>query len=262
MIKLVIVDMDGTFLDDRKEKSPEAFSVIRELKNRGILFCVASGRQLDSLKKEFEGIEDDVIFIASNGTVVEFEGKIIVSEHLSRKSSDDIVERLSMMNEKKIVYCCSNETYLDKRYYEEYRKKIDQYFPKYNLVETLYGIEELPAIMSIYTPKGVDDELSTIFNLYEDADIKQSEFDWVDMIPKGVNKGTAVRKILDILGISEKETMAFGDQMNDYEMLSSVYYSYAMENAHDDIKKAARYIAPSNNDYGVIKVIKEKLLGE
>lgn len=60
------------------------------------------------------------------------------------------------------------------------------------------------------------------------------------------------------MGISMDEIMAFGDEMNDFEMMTSVYYSYAMDNAADEIKQVARFTAPSNNEYGVIQVIKER----
>ena len=53
--------------------------------------------------------------------------------------------------------------------------------------------------------------------------------------------------------------MVFGDRMNDLEMMSSAYYSYAMENAHDDLKKAARFITKSNDDSGVVHAIKNIL---
>ncbi|WP_416173829.1 HAD-IIB family hydrolase, partial [Clostridium perfringens] len=59
---------------------------------------------------------------------------------------------------------------------------------------------------------------------------------WLDITAKGVNKGVAINKIQDMLGISHKETMVFGDYLNDLEMMGSAYYSYAMENAHDDLK--------------------------
>ena len=51
--------------------------------------------------------------------------------------------------------------------------------------------------------------------------------------------------------------MAFGDNYNDLRMLEQVYYSFAVENANDGIKKKAKFIAPSNNENGVIKKIKE-----
>lgn len=61
MVKLVAVDMDGTFLDDDKKKSPEYGKVINELKKKGVVFCVASGRQMASIKKEFSGYENGMV---------------------------------------------------------------------------------------------------------------------------------------------------------------------------------------------------------
>ena len=74
---------------------------------------------------------------------------------------------------------------------------------------------------------------------------------------KGVNKGLAIKEIQDKLGISYEETMVFGDYLNDLEMMDYAYHSYAMENAHDDLKKVSRYIAKKNTEDGVIEKIKE-----
>jgi hydroxymethylpyrimidine pyrophosphatase-like HAD family hydrolase len=80
---------------------------------------------------------------------------------------------------------------------------------------------------------------------------------WVDVTNKGANKGTAVRKIQERLGLSIEECAAFGDYMNDKEMLESVYYSYAMANAYPDIKDVARFEARSNAEHGVMVQIQE-----
>ena len=80
---------------------------------------------------------------------------------------------------------------------------------------------------------------------------------WLDITAKGVNKGVAINKIQEMLDIDHKETMVFGDYLNDLEMMGSAYYSFAMENAHDDLKKVSRFIARSNNDNGVVEAIKE-----
>ena len=78
-------------------------------------------------------------------------------------------------------------------------------------------------------------------------------------MPKGINKGTAILDIREKLGISFEETMAFGDYLNDKEMLENVNYSYAMANAHPIIKQVAKYEAPSNDENGVTTVIKQML---
>ena len=82
---------------------------------------------------------------------------------------------------------------------------------------------------------------------------------WLDMMAKGVNKGIAINKIQEITKYKHEETMVFGDYLNDLEMMESAYHSYAMENAHDDLKKVARFIAKKNTENGVIEKIKEVL---
>lgn len=82
---------------------------------------------------------------------------------------------------------------------------------------------------------------------------------WVDVMKPGVNKGCAMRGIQQKLGISPEECMAFGDYLNDCELLQAVGESYAMENAHPALKKLARYIAPGNDDNGVMRVVRERL---
>ena len=258
MIRLVIVDMDGTFLDDEKKMSPEADKVINSLRDKGVIFCVASGRQLASIKKEFKNHIDDMIFIAENGTVVEFEGKIIVHEKFSREIAHEVIKRVKEMDGKRIVYSTKYTSYIDLDD-EEAKKNIEIYLPNHKVVDSFYDIEEDPVKMAIYTPQGMDTGMEKLIEDFSDiATVCTSGFEWVDIIPKNVNKGTSVRKVQEILGITPEETMAFGDQMNDFEMLNSVYYSYAMENAVDEIKQICRFSAPKNNDYGVVEVIKEK----
>ena len=82
---------------------------------------------------------------------------------------------------------------------------------------------------------------------------------WVDVMKPGVNKGCAMRGIQQKLGISAAECMAFGDYLNDCELLQAVGESYAMENAHPALKALARHIAPSNDENGVMRVVRERL---
>lgn len=85
---------------------------------------------------------------------------------------------------------------------------------------------------------------------------------WVDIIPLGINKDVAIQKLQEKLNIKPEECVAFGDYLNDYEMMQSVYYSYAMENAIPELKQAARYIAPANYKNGVVKTIRKILAQE
>ena len=70
MIKLIACDMDGTLLDSAKRLPAELPEVIAKLKEKGVLFCVASGRQYASLRRDFDAYADDMLFICENGALV------------------------------------------------------------------------------------------------------------------------------------------------------------------------------------------------
>ena len=74
-----------------------------------------------------------------------------------------------------------------------------------------------------------------------------------------VSMRTEIRRIQQKLGISAAECMAFGDYLNDCELLQAVGESYAMENAHPALKALARHIAPSNDENGVMRVVRAAL---
>ena len=70
-IRLICSDIDGTLLQyGRKELEGEIFEQIRELHRRGILFCLASGRQYTSLRKLFAPVADCCVFLCENGGVI------------------------------------------------------------------------------------------------------------------------------------------------------------------------------------------------
>ena len=85
---------------------------------------------------------------------------------------------------------------------------------------------------------------------------------WFDIFYKDVNKGTTLTHLLEILKIKPEESGAFGDQMNDYEMLQTVKYGYAMANAMPPVKEVAYQVIDSNENDGVILKIKEILKGK
>ena len=72
----------------------------------------------------------------------------------------------------------------------------------------------------------------------------------------GVNKGEGLKQIQKKMGIKREESAAFGDFLNDIELLESVENSYAMENAHERCKESAKFIIGSNNDYAVTREIR------
>lgn len=83
---------------------------------------------------------------------------------------------------------------------------------------------------------------------------------WLDITPKSVNKGEALKYVLNFLGISAENVQAFGDYFNDKEMLQVAGRSYLMKNAHPGMQNYAKKISPyGNNEGGVVIHINEEL---
>ena len=77
----------------------------------------------------------------------------------------------------------------------------------------------------------------------------------MDITQPDTNKGVALAHIQAYFGISRDETMAFGDFLNDVELLQNARYSYAMANSHPDLFRYANFQAPANYEDGVLRQI-------
>ena len=73
------------------------------------------------------------------------------------------------------------------------------------------------------------------------------------------DKGHALRAVQDALGVTAAQTMAFGDYFNDIGMLDAAHWSFAMDNAHPDVRAHARFVAPANTENGVVRTISSVL---
>ena len=78
---------------------------------------------------------------------------------------------------------------------------------------------------------------------------------WVDIMNQHISKGVAVQQVQKRLGVTPDECAAFGDYLNDAQMMEAVTHSFAMANAVPEIKQRARYETASNAEHGVIKGI-------
>src|SRR5690606_20782123 len=99
----------------------------------------------------------------------------------------------------------------------------------------------------------------TVKQLQDNLKVKVSGAKWVDVSHKNAHKGYALQKVMDQHKIAANQVMVFGDYNNDLEMMQLSNYSFAMANAHPNVKKVAKYETVSNNEFGVERVL-EKLI--
>ena len=234
--------------------------MFQSLKEKDIIFAAASGRQYYNLLERFKDIKDDMMFIAENGTFVVYKGKELIVNSLEKNIAKELIEIGRTIPNSYVILCGKNSAYIES-HDERLIKQTAKYYERYKIVEDLTSIDDDILKVTICDFNGSENNSNNYFDEYRDkVQITVSGEIWLDMVAKGINKGVAINEIQNLLNIDYKETMVFGDYLNDLEMMSSAYHSYAMANAHDTLKKAARFIAKSNDENGVIQAIKSVAL--
>ena len=261
MIKLVFCDMDGTLLDERGDLPEGLGAILAELKARGVLFAPASGRQYAALLRHFRPWAADLLFCAENGAYVVQRDEELFSTTIEPPQCEEIVRRARTVEGAYIVWCGKEYAYVTSRN-EAFFTEMEKYYTEYKIVEDFSAVHDTPVKFSVCDPVQADAERTiypSLASLEGDLKVVVSSNYWVDIMRTGVNKGAAVRRVQQLLGIRPEECLAFGDYLNDIEMLGAVGESYAMENAHPAAKAAAKHIAPSNREHGVLRVLRRLL---
>ncbi len=260
MIKIIFSDMDGTLLTS-ENKLPEGFdAMIAELKKRGVIFAPASGRQYFSLLDSFTKYEDEFLFLAEGGALVMYHGKEIFSQPLDKNLALEVLEEGGKLNNILCVYCGKNNAYIrDFQDVPIYRAELFKYYTHAATVKSWDEIDDVPIKVSFFdgTGRAKENVFDKLLNISDKVQVLLSSANWVDIMMKGVDKGSAIRKIQQILDIKPEECAAFGDYLNDCEMMQAVGYSFAMSNAHPDLKKFAKFETVSNDESGVLAGIKK-----
>ncbi len=260
MIRLIATDMDGTFLDSSKQVNKEFFLLFEKLKQKDILFVIASGNQFYHLYNQFLPISDDLYFIAENGSYITKGKKELYCFRLENDLVDIVFKVLNQFPCLMPVICGKKKSYILKNYLQ-YTSTIQEHYDEYEFIEDLSLINDEILKFSIHDPEHhVDDYIEDIRKqLPKELKIMTSGNEWMDIQRKDIHKGIGIQFLQDLLHLKKDECAAFGDQMNDFELLQNVRYAYAMKNAVQEIKNIAYEVVLSNEEQGVLQKLKEIL---
>lgn len=263
--KAVAVDMDGTFMDSNLKYDHERFDrLLTQLKKRHIHFIVSSGRPLARLKADFKDFLNRIDMVAENGALLVKDNQIISGHYLTQRTGNDLINYVEE-SYPQFNICVSG---LEHSYYlqsapNSFKRIMNFYYP--NNVE-LNNFRQIPASDRIIklTLQGnakYATEMENTFNRQhlERIHCTTSGFDDIDVVAYGVNKAQGLKYFLRFFDLSANDLIAFGDGMNDKEMLELAGLSYAMANGDPEIIKLAQYTAPSNDESGVMQVLEKYL---
>ena len=257
IIKLIATDMDGTLLNDKGKIDEKIFGMIQDLNKKDIKFAVASGRFYSQLSVNFKKVNTDMIFIAHNGALIKHnkKGKTLYSNNIAKEEIEHVINLNPQLGEE-VFLAGENEAFVVN--------------PSKVILNELTGVDVPVVILdsfnqlkssiykiTYYMAEGVKADIVEYLNekLDDKLELVVSGYKFIDIMNKGISKGSAIKILQEKFQINQKNTMVFGDYYNDVAMFKAAHYSYAMENAPEDVKKHANFIAESNNNHGVYNVI-------
>jgi len=258
-IRMVVADMDGTLLNPAHQVSDRFFELYRDLRNKGVEFVAASGRQYHSMAEKLDPIRDEIVFIAENGALVRWREETLLTTPLPGEHIAEILRRASQIRQAHPVLCASSSAYVDGAS-DDFLTLLREYYTEYTITDDLGAVTDPVMKVAIYHWESSE---RFIYPAFKDMEaglkVKVSGSNWVDVSHPDAHKGYALSRLMAERGLGREEVMVFGDYNNDLEMLALADYSFAMANAHPNVLKVARYRTGSNAEHGVEQVLEQLL---
>lgn len=255
-VKLIATDMDGTLLNSKKEKPEDFIPWVKAHPQYRVV--IASGRQYRTLLADFEDAADDLIFIAENGAFVFEKGECIHSDAMDPAAIRACLDIAKTLPGVTPVLCGKESAYME-NVPEYIKKQALIYFVRMEYTDDLYACAERDAIAKVALFVDGDHAADLFGSLPappEGVSPVLSGICWIDLANASVNKGVALTAVRERFGIPREECMAFGDFLNDRALILACGESYVMANGHPEMKAIAKHIAPSNDDDGVMKILR------
>lgn len=252
-IKMVVTDLDGTLLKDDKSISHHTQTVVDQLRNKGIIFVVATARPIRAVKKFLPQVSYDAAIFHNGAVIMDQE---ILLEHFGITNPRKIICNILKNNPYSKIAVESNDVMYSNFHAEEIWPGIE-YIKTYDFQE----LEHLNAEKIIVEAHSIE-EMKTIEKYIPDhLYILLSENRIATIHNKQSSKINGIKTLAKRYGIALSQVVAFGDDYNDIDMLQSCGIGVAVKNALPEAKKAADEITESNEQDGVARWL-ERYLGK
>jgi Cof subfamily protein (haloacid dehalogenase superfamily) len=257
-IKLVVTDMDGTLLNDEHEVSQRFLEQFKALKKRNIHFVAASGRQFQSIQQKLHTIKDEISIIGENGGIMQHAHKVQVLLKLNANDVQKCIKTLRKVGGAYIVLCGRKTAYIESDD-DKFYTTLKNYYAEVKQVEDLSNVtdDDFLKIAVFHFDSSETHIYPHVKNFEDNYQVIVSGQNWLDISHIKANKSYALKMIQDEMGLTSKETLAFGDFNNDIGMLKLAEMSFAMKNAHPNVIRVAKFRTKSNNKFGVEVVLDE-----
>lgn len=256
--RLLVLDLDGTLTNSKKEISPRNLRTLLRLQQSGIRIVLASGRPtygITPLAEQLRMKEHNGYILSYNGgEIIDWNtGELLYKNLLP----DEVLPILyqTATNNGQTILTYDNEFILTENPDDEYVQK-EAFLNKMQICRIDKFLQEtprpLPKCLIVGEPEQlVKTETELRLRLQSQISVYRSEPYFLELVPLGIDKAHSLAVLLEKLGMTREEMVAMGDGYNDLSMIKYAGLGIAMGNAQELVKAVADYIAPSNDEDGV-----------
>ncbi|MGW8119875.1 Cof-type HAD-IIB family hydrolase [Staphylococcus xylosus] len=257
-IKLIVADMDGTFLNSDSQFNSESFQLLKEnCEEHQIRFVFCTGKQCERVESIIGELSKDTFIVGDSATRIKYNGEFIYNAKIENTKGKEIIQTIQDIDQTQTILGCTEKGAYVLNHIPEIEKKIVHgSFQNVTYINDFAEVEDDFLKISVHDAMGNCKTTASQIKHYEsEVYIIASDDEWIDIADLGVNKGTTIRRIQRLLQISPTDTIAFGDGLNDIDLFKAAKYKVAMDNAYPELKKEANLIAKNNDEDGVVQTL-------
>lgn len=271
-IKIIVADLDGTLMSgDHMTISEKTKAALLAAHNMGIKIAIATGRTLAITKNVTDQAPFIDYVIYSNGACVYDRrgGSVLYSKNIANETAGEIIDFIEQYPVFYDIYKggCPHAKNDVIKYYNNMdlpQEFLEAYMHAMQLHDSVRGcadggVEKINIFSYAKKYAGI---FADYLNGFDDIDVSSPAADSIEITHANANKGKALGRLCAAAGICQSEAMAFGDSENDISMLTFAGWSFAMQNACQSCKSAAKYETLSNVENGIAAAVNKYILNE
>jgi Cof subfamily protein (haloacid dehalogenase superfamily) len=253
-IRLIAIDLDGTLLNDSKQVSDQTAEALCCLPSRGVKVIIASARPPRSVRHIYQSLALDTWQINYNGALIwdEPARRVVYHQPITGALARRLIDSARSLNPDVLVSCEVQDRWLTDRFDPNHTTETARLFRPDRIAE----LDELCAEpVTKLLLQGSAEAMSRISDLLAESEapisVVRTEPTLIQVTDASVSKAAALQRVARHYEVPMEQVMAIGDAVNDVEMLQASGVAVAMDNAVEQVKSIADWVAPSNNDHGV-----------
>lgn len=265
--KIVFSDVDGTLLNSNHQLLDNTLYAIRQLQQRDIPFVIISARSPSGIYPIQETYGFRCPIISYSGTLIlDEQRKALYVSGLTKRQAAEVIDfieenqfdcswNIYFWNEAESVDTWIVKNKQDPRILRE--ESIVHASAVEGTIHMLPDIAKAGKILCMCNPERILEIEEALKTAFPELSIAKSSDILLEIMPNGVTKSSAVETLCDLWNIPLTETVAFGDNYNDVEMLETVKTPFLMGNAPEELKGRFSNVTDSNDEDGIYKALKQ-----